>query len=53
MGLINSTMRSGVHKAIFEFGGVNALSAAIGIARPMDYNNKTLYQNQGFFLPKR
>ena len=46
-------MRSRKHRAIFEIGGVAGVPATIGIARPMDYNNKTLYQSQLFFFDPR
>jgi len=45
-GSSNRIMRSGVHKVIFELGGVAEASAMIGIARPMDYNNKALYDHR-------
>lgn len=41
-GSSNRIMRSGVHKAKFELGPCLVM---IGIARPMDYCNKSLYDN--------
>mmetsp|Transcript_25087 Transcript_25087/g.46217 ORF Transcript_25087/g.46217 Transcript_25087/m.46217 type:complete len:301 (+) Transcript_25087:104-1006(+) len=51
MGSSNRIMRSGVHRAIFEFDGPARGSVMIGIDRPMDYNNKTLYEDPHRFDP--
>ena len=47
-GTSNHIMRSGVHKVKFEYGGVFNVDDGglmIGIMRPMDYYNKSLYDS--------
>merc|ERR1712194_1007646 len=46
MGTSNRLMRSGLHKANFEFSCVMGEIFAVGIARPMDYNNERMYANE-------
>jgi len=45
-GVSNRIMRSGVHRATFEFSGQGGVYVHVGIARPMDYKRIALCGNQ-------
>mmetsp|Transcript_9756 Transcript_9756/g.23871 ORF Transcript_9756/g.23871 Transcript_9756/m.23871 type:complete len:288 (+) Transcript_9756:193-1056(+) len=45
-GVSNRIMRSGVHRATFEFSGQGGVYVHVGIARPMDYQRIALHGYQ-------